>query len=69
MGTEAWLTVGVVVTTLVYCWVGRQIVANPVWALSRLLSITVAIFYWRICLMSESIDHHDSEIMDDRSLD
>jgi hypothetical protein len=25
-------------------------------------SITVVIFYWRICLMSESMGHHDSEI-------
>jgi hypothetical protein len=32
-------------------------------------SITVVIFYWRICLMSESMGHHDSEIMDDGSID
>ena len=33
------------------------------------LSITVVIFCWRILLISESMDHHDSEIMDDRSID
>ena len=32
-------------------------------------SITVVIFCWRILLISESMDHHDSEIMDDRSID
>ena len=32
-------------------------------------SITVAIFCWRICLISESMGHHDSEIMDDRGID
>ena len=32
-------------------------------------SITVVIFYWRILLISESMGHHDSEIMDDRSID
>jgi hypothetical protein len=32
-------------------------------------SITVLIFCWLICLISESIGHHDSEIMDDRSID
>ena len=31
--------------------------------------ITVVIFYWRILLISESMGHHDSEIMDDRSID
>jgi len=36
---------------------------------ARALSITVVIFYWRICLMSESIGHHDSEIMDDGNID
>ena len=33
------------------------------------LSITVVIFCWHILLISESMDHHDSEIMDDRSID
>jgi hypothetical protein len=33
------------------------------------VSITVVIFYWRILLISESMGHHDSEIMDDRSID
>ena len=32
-------------------------------------SITVVSFCWRICLISESMDHHDSEIMDDGSID
>ena len=32
-------------------------------------SITVVIFCWRICWISESMGHHDSEIMDDRSID
>jgi hypothetical protein len=32
-------------------------------------SITVVIFYWHICLISESMGHHDSEIMDDGSID
>jgi hypothetical protein len=32
-------------------------------------SITVVIFCWRILLISESMDHHHSEIMDDRSID
>jgi len=32
-------------------------------------SITVVIFYWRILLISESMGHHDSEIMNDRSID
>ncbi len=32
-------------------------------------SITVVIFCWHICLISESMGHHDSEIMDDRSID
>jgi TIR domain len=32
-------------------------------------SITVVIFCWRILLISESMGHHDSEIMDDRSID
>jgi Transposase, Mutator family len=32
-------------------------------------SITVVIFCWHILLISESMDHHDSEIMDDRSID
>src|SRR6476661_7677142 len=31
--------------------------------------ITVVIFCWRILLISESMGHHDSEIMDDRSID
>ena len=35
----------------------------------RWLSITVVIFCWHILLISESMDHHDSEIMDDRSID
>jgi hypothetical protein len=26
-------------------------------------------FCWRICLISESMGHHDSEIMDDRGID
>jgi hypothetical protein len=37
--------------------------------LSTRPSITVVIFYWRILLISESMGHHDSEIMDDRSID
>jgi hypothetical protein len=37
--------------------------------MSRNASITVVIFYWRILLISESMGHHDSEIMDDRSID
>jgi hypothetical protein len=36
---------------------------------SYAISITVVIFCWHICLISESMDHHDSEIMDDRSID
>jgi hypothetical protein len=32
-------------------------------------SVTVVSFCWRILLISESMDHHDSEIMDDRSID
>jgi hypothetical protein len=32
------------------------------------LSTTVVIFCWRICQMSESMDHHDSEIVDDWSI-
>jgi hypothetical protein len=32
-------------------------------------SITVVIFSWHICLISESMGHHDSEIMDDRGID
>ena len=32
-------------------------------------SITVVIFCWHILLISESMDHHDTEIMDDRSID
>ena len=32
-------------------------------------SITVVIFRWRICLISESMGHHDLEIMDDRGID
>ena len=32
-------------------------------------NITVVIFCWRILLISESMGHHDSEIMDDRSID
>ena len=32
-------------------------------------NITVVIFCWHILLISESMDHHDSEIMDDRSID
>jgi hypothetical protein len=32
-------------------------------------SITVVIFCWHICLISESMGHHDSEIMDDRGID
>jgi hypothetical protein len=37
------------------------------WKMSS--SITVVIFCWRICLISESMGHHDSEIMDDGSID
>jgi len=37
--------------------------------LSTRPSITVVIFCWRILLISESMGHHDSEIMDDRSID
>ena len=36
---------------------------------ARKVSITVVIFCWHILLISESMDHHDSEIMDDRSID
>jgi transposase len=32
-------------------------------------SITVVIFCWRNCLISESMGHHDSEIMDDGGID
>ena len=32
-------------------------------------STTVVIFCWHICLISESMGHHDSEIMDDGSID
>jgi hypothetical protein len=32
-------------------------------------NITVVSFCWRICLISESMGHHDSEIMDDGSID
>jgi hypothetical protein len=35
----------------------------------KTLSITVVILCWHICLISESMGHHDSEIMDDRSID
>ena len=37
--------------------------------LSTRPSITVVIFCWHILLISESMDHHDSEIMDDGSID
>ena len=33
------------------------------------ISITVVIFSWHICLISESMGDHDSEIMDDWSID
>jgi hypothetical protein len=32
-------------------------------------TITVVSFCWHICLISESMGHHDSEIMDDGSID
>ncbi|MGB8117284.1 MAG: hypothetical protein WCF56_00930, partial [Pseudolabrys sp.] len=32
-------------------------------------NITVVIFCWRNCLISESMGHHDSEIMDDGGID
>src|ERR1700730_11815706 len=32
------------------------------------LTLQLCFFYWHICLISESMDHHDSEIMDDRSI-
>src|SRR4051812_12799089 len=32
-------------------------------------NITVVIFCWRDCLISESMGHHDSEIMDDGGID
>jgi len=35
----------------------------------NLTSITVVILCWHICLISESMGHHDSEIMDDRGID
>ena len=35
----------------------------------RCPSITVVIFCWRDCLISESMGHHDSEIMDDGGID
>jgi hypothetical protein len=37
--------------------------------LSTRPSITVVSFCWHICLISESMGHHDSEIMDDGSID
>ncbi len=37
--------------------------------LSTRPSITVVIFCWRDCLISESMGHHDSEIMDDGGID
>jgi hypothetical protein len=33
------------------------------------LNIAVVILCWHICLIFESMGHHDSEIMDDRSID
>ena len=42
---------------------------NKGYELEKKPSITVVIFCWRILLISESMDHHDSEIMDDRSID
>jgi hypothetical protein len=38
-------------------------------SVSMAASITVVIFCWHICLISESMGHHDSEIMDDGSID
>jgi hypothetical protein len=33
-------------------------------------SLALQLFFcWRICLISESMGHHDSEIMDDRGID
>ena len=32
-------------------------------------SITVVIFCWRNCLISKSMGHHNSEIMDDGGID
>ena len=49
--------------------------STPGWRFLKLLgygeapSITVVIFCWHICVISESMGHHDSEIMDDRSID
>ena len=43
--------------------------SNPASVAARAFSITVVSFCWRICLISESMGHHDSEIMDDGSID
>ena len=47
---------------------GRAILGDDM-GLGHGSSITVVIFCWHILLISESMDHHDSEIMDDRSID
>jgi hypothetical protein len=35
----------------------------------KLRSLALQFFCWRTCLMSESMGHHDSEIMDGRRID
>jgi DNA-binding XRE family transcriptional regulator len=47
----------------------RNSTALTLQRLAKVLSITVVILCWHICLISESMGHHDSEIMDDRSID
>ena len=37
-------------------------ISHTNFSIGFLSSITVVIFCWRICLMSESMGHHDSEI-------
>jgi hypothetical protein len=37
--------------------------------ITTVMFITVVIFCWRDCLISESMGHHDSEIMDDGGID
>ena len=46
-----------------------RIRVGMIWRQRQHLSITVVILCWHICLISESMGHHDLEIMDDRSID
>ena len=47
-----------------------RMIVIAAWERGGLLpSITVVILCWHICLISKSMGHHDSEIMDDRSID